>query len=270
MPAYESPNSASEATTSPPVILTFHKICPGFSFGSTNFSPRRFRRLLLFLTQTGFCLTDCNNARSGEKPKRLVLSFDDGYQHLAEVLPPLMSEFEFVPIVFMPTAWIGKGNRWDYSYRLRPMRHLERGAVRELAALGVEFGSHGHSHIDLTSCPPDVLRQELDYSRKVLEDITGSQVGAISYPFGRYDTRVLAAVAEAGFSRGYTMDFPASDDSSLAMGRVAVYGYDTHLSVRRKLTPNRLQRLEYLKVRLTNRLSAGTVLLNRLRGTSQP
>ena len=37
-----------------PRILAFHKIVDGITFGAINFSPRRFKRLLGFLVNSGF------------------------------------------------------------------------------------------------------------------------------------------------------------------------------------------------------------------------
>jgi len=234
-----------------PTVLAFHKLTPKVTFGSTNFSPGRFERLLSFLTEFGCSLS---------------ITFDDGYQHLRDHLPPLIDRLGFRPIIFVPTDLIGRLNRWDYSSRLAPDPHLDENSIRELADLGVRFGSHGISHRDLTSCSGVELRSELEDSRKRLQDLTGQPVEEISYPFGRADVRVREAAAEAGYSRGYTMEFPTPDDTPLATGRIAIYGYDTHLTVFHKVTGGRLYRLERLKARITNRLSGGTVLLNRFRG----
>jgi hypothetical protein len=62
------------------------------------------------------------------------------------------------------------------------------------------------------------------------------------------------------------MEFPEESDTPLATGRIGVWCYDTRLSVYHKITRGRLYRLERLKARITNRLSGGTLLLNRLRG----
>jgi len=231
--------------------LAFHKLTPKFTFGSTNFAPGRFERLLSFLGASGL---------------HVRISFDDGYQHLHSFLPPLMERLDFRPVIFIPTDLIGQPNRWDYSCRLAPDPHLDENSIKELTSLGVQFGSHGQSHCDFSAADDSRLKSELEDSRKRLQDLTGQPVDEISYPFGRVNERVREAAAKAGYTRGYTMELPTPHDHPLATGRIGVYCYDTHLTAFHKLTGGRLYRLERIKARLTNRLSGGTILLNRLRG----
>ncbi len=245
-------------------VLAFHKVIPQFSFGSTNYPPRRFERLLALLGQGGFVFQTLESVLSSSDPKALSITFDDGYQHLADVLPPLMQKYRFKPVVFLPTKYLGKANSWDYSHLFRSTPHLDSKSIKRLAALGVQFGSHGHSHINLCRCDEKTLRHELNHSKAVLEDTLGTQVNFISYPFGRYNQEVLEAALEAGYTRGFTMRFPEDGDMALAVGRFGVYGYDTAASVFRKLSGGPFYSVEKWKARFTNRLSGGTVIYNRL------
>ena len=122
----------------------------------------------------------------------------------------------------------------------------------------MSFGSHGHSHLTLVRLSPERLKRELEDSKKILEDIIGRPVTLISYPFGRYNRRVLDAAALAGYEQGLTMDFPTPHDSPYTRGRYAVYGYDTYFTVRQKLSSGWLYKVERAKARFTNRLSRGT------------
>ena len=240
-------------------VLVFHKVMPKISFGVTNFSPTRLRRLLKFLT-----FLDYPFAPSNSKARRSVrITFDDAYQHLAEYLPPLIEEFGLRPLVFVPTAFIGKDNSWDYSSTISRVRHLSEGQIKTLAKTGVEFGSHGHRHVDLTSLSSDALMDDLKTSRDVLQDILGLPVDCLSYPFGRLDRNVTDTAARLGYARGYTMKFPDEHDTALSLGRYPVYSYDTLFSVRQKIAGGPLRSVESLKARLTTRLSGGTILWNR-------
>ncbi|MBU0982842.1 MAG: polysaccharide deacetylase family protein, partial [candidate division Zixibacteria bacterium] len=239
-----------------PTVLAFHKVSSRLSYGVTNYSPCRLRQLLTVLKTDG----SLGNT---------VLTFDDGYAHLADVLPDLMDDFGLQPLVFVPTAWIGRTNRWDYSHAFRSEPHLDRDTIAGLSNRGVVFGSHGHTHRSLEECTPEELKRELTVSRDILEDITGRPVTLLSYPFGRLNRAILQAVEQCGYTRAYGMHFPDPADAALATGRVAVYGFDTPAIVRAKLRGNGgVYRCCRGAASLANRLSGGTILLNRLRGQS--
>jgi peptidoglycan/xylan/chitin deacetylase (PgdA/CDA1 family) len=255
----------TEPSCSRPVTLVLHKLLEGITYGVTNYSPSRFEHLLQKLQNGGWQSSFPFDSAETRQGRRVKVSFDDGYLHLSEVLPAMMEHCSFRPIVFMPTGLLGKTNRWDYSYWLRATPHLDRRAVRNLAALGVVFGSHGTAHRDLTSCTASELKHELEDSRKALQDLTGQEIDQISYPFGRCDRRVTDEAQRAGYRSGFTMRFPRIDDQPLALGRVPVYAFDTPWSISRKLAPGVVQQVECFKTDTVNRLSGGTIWLNRLR-----
>ena len=249
-----------------PAVLVFHKLQPRFSYSSTNYSPNRLKKLVNYLTGRGYRLASIEDAlASGDRPQ-VAVSFDDGYGHLAENLPELLSEFGLQPVVFMPTAFIGQSNRWDYSYIFQRLRHLDVSQIKRLSEQGVEFGAHGHSHHPLTRLSSKELTEELATSKSILEGIIGREVTKISYPFGQVNARVKEAAASAGFRAGFTMEFPTESDDPLALGRYAVYGYDTCFTVEQKTSGGAMYRVERMKARFTNRLSRGTGLYRRLFG----
>ncbi len=71
--------------------------------------------------------------------------------------------------------------------------------IRDLADRGHEIGSHTHLHGALTQYADDSLWYEVSHSKQVLEAITGRPVEFFAYPYGEYDSRVIANVAAAGY-----------------------------------------------------------------------
>jgi peptidoglycan/xylan/chitin deacetylase (PgdA/CDA1 family) len=83
---------------------------------------------------------------------------------------------------------LGRGLSWD--------------EMREMAAGGIEFGSHTTSHCSLTSVSAEKLDYELRQSRKRLEEELGTQVTAVAYPFGganSFNNAVIDGVRRAGY-----------------------------------------------------------------------
>jgi peptidoglycan/xylan/chitin deacetylase (PgdA/CDA1 family) len=81
-------------------------------------------------------------------------------------------------------------------------RGLSWSQAREMAAGGIEFGSHTASHCCLTCVTADQMEHELRHSRKRLEQELGIQVTAFAYPFGgsnAFNDAVIDAVQRAGY-----------------------------------------------------------------------
>jgi peptidoglycan/xylan/chitin deacetylase (PgdA/CDA1 family) len=245
----------------PRQYLAYHKLAERYPLEATCYPIERFERLLRYLIDNGFSFFNGSDSDRGE----VVITFDDGYAHLADYLPLLMKRYQFAPIIFIPTFWIDKPNSWDFSHKLKPVQHLSADQIKELADHGVIFGSHGHSHTNFRQLTDRELPAELSRSREILQDLTGQPINTISYPFGRYDGRVINEVQAAGYQQGFSLAFPTELDQPLATGRFAVYNWDSPESVVRKLQRGRGYWLEKSKARLINLASCGTILLQRLR-----
>lgn len=78
--------------------------------------------------------------------------------------------------------------------------------IKELAAGGMEIGSHSASHPILSRIPEKRLRDEVEGSRRELEARLGTEVCAFSFPAGGKDEymgeRVKSAVRRAGYTFG--------------------------------------------------------------------
>lgn len=121
----------------------------------------------------------------------VAITFDDGFRDSLTVAAPILIGLGLPFTVFATTAFVQSG---DPPY-------MSPAQLRELAALpGACVGAHGATHARLTECDDRTLRRELVGSRHYLEDLLQQPVTAMSYPHGRVDTRVRAAVAEAGYT----------------------------------------------------------------------
>ncbi len=80
---------------------------------------------------------------------------------------------------------------------------LDSAGVRELAAQGMEVGSHTITHPILSRCHPAMVRQEIAEGREALEALVRRPVTLFAYPNGRpgwdYGPEHVAAVRNAGF-----------------------------------------------------------------------
>jgi peptidoglycan/xylan/chitin deacetylase (PgdA/CDA1 family) len=165
----------------------------------------------------------------GPPPGAVSITVDDGYASNLHHLTPLLLELGIPWSVFVSVESLGAANVWDVRWVGYPERHLTADEVRSLAMEGVTVGSHGMTHVALTSLSDRELADALGRSRAALAGITGVDVDAIAYPWGRVDARVADAARRAGYRRGFALRPARGLPQSLrglAVPRTALYSPD--------------------------------------------
>lgn len=204
-------------------ILTYHKLGarPGrVRLKGLYVGDRLFARQLHELSAAGF--TNGSLIDWAAKPgKRVVLTFDDGYENaLRHGLEPL-AEAKLNAIQFLPANLLGKCNEWDVALGEAPEPIMDSSQVREWIAAGHDIGSHSLTHPYLTQLTPDRAREEISASRKKLEDLFGRPIDHFCYPYGDWNETVRDLVQEAGYTTASTTDtgLNTSADSPFALKR---------------------------------------------------
>lgn len=241
-----------------PRVLMLHSLRPRL-FDVSAVRGEQFEQLLQVIAECGLRVGVLEEAADDRGV--VALTFDDGYDDLMQLLP-MLEERRLLITVFVPTAFIGKPNSWD-NILLRGKRgHLDAVQIRQLGAAGVVFGSHGHSHCDLTALTPAELARELVDSKVMLEELTGREVRHLAFPFGRGGDRVIAAASAAGYSHCWgAAPRPAV---GIGRGRIAINAFDSHCTMKAKLTGSLLGGVEALKAATISRCSRLTPLSRKI------
>ena len=110
------------------------------------------------------------------------ITFDDGNLSQYTNAFPLLKQYGFAATFYVPIYFNGA------PCAISPAQ------LREMQTAGMEIGSHGYSHIDLTQCSDDVLLYEISESKAVLNswNITARNFAA---PYGTGDLSRVATVA---------------------------------------------------------------------------
>jgi peptidoglycan/xylan/chitin deacetylase (PgdA/CDA1 family) len=82
---------------------------------------------------------------------------------------------------------------------------------------GVEFGNHGHGHVNLTKCGEESIRDEFTYASGLIYKHIGKKPVHYSYPYGLYDKRVLRALEACGAYTAVTTDNGVFDNKNSLM-----------------------------------------------------
>jgi peptidoglycan/xylan/chitin deacetylase (PgdA/CDA1 family) len=167
-------------------------------------SPERLAAQLRWLNRhglTGVSMRELLAARAAGRDQRLVgLTFDDGYVDFLRLAVPALRQHGHTATVFVLPGRLGGTNEWDPDGPSKPL--LDAAGIREAAAAGMEIGSHGLLHLDLTGVDDTTLTAEVGRSRELLAEVTGTPPVGFCYPYGVLDARTVAAVRQAGYTYG--------------------------------------------------------------------
>jgi peptidoglycan/xylan/chitin deacetylase (PgdA/CDA1 family) len=193
----------------------------------------------------GYCMTwDQLNDFYGNASDRagaggghsVLLTFDDGWQGTVQYGGPLLEQHSAQALVFITTDFLGR-------------RHfLSRSDVSRLTPKRFRVGSHARTHRMLSLLPEPQIRAELSDSKKLLEDLTGYEVDALSIPSGAVDRRVRRIAVECGYRFVFDSEVRVNrrGDSPTSIGRVALM-HDTppqafRRYVQQRVAPERVRR----------------------------
>jgi peptidoglycan/xylan/chitin deacetylase (PgdA/CDA1 family) len=171
---------------------------PGSAGDVLTVRTKAFEQQMDFLADRGYhtvTMEQLYAAMAGEAPlppNPVALTFDDGGLDNYTVAYPILRSHGLVATFFVMTAFVGDPGTMTWSQLL------------EMRAAGMGIESHTARHADLTVLSAEALREELGQSREAIQGATGYTPVALSYPFGRYDQRVIDAARAAGYSMAVT------------------------------------------------------------------
>lgn len=173
-----------EPDSAQPMMLTYHEVWPKSSAYLYSVTSSQLEaHLQLIQAVRNACNSEVRVPR---------VTFDDGHISTHQYALGLLEKYSLPAIFFVTAGFV--------ESRQEIMRWPE---LREVVSQGHEVQSHGWSHAHLTQCTDSELSNELERSKRTLEDRLGVAVDALSFPGGRWNARVLAACARTGYRRVY-------------------------------------------------------------------
>lgn len=178
--------------------------------------------------------------RAGRRlPRRAVLiTFDDAFTSFLELALPALLKRGMRATIFAPGGYLGATNVWDRARGLPERSIMTAKQLCCCAAEGIEVGSHGWLHRDLTLSNHSEIEEEMVRSKTHLEGITQQPIHAFSYPYGHYQRQHIHQLQTAGY-RAATSIF--SDEETVtsnlfAMRRIYIHAEDTLVRFRAKVS----------------------------------
>lgn len=207
-----------------PMILMYHGIGDVPEDPNQLFvSPARFAEQLDWMARFGFRGVSMSTLlaamRTGSHRKMIGITFDDGYTSVLEYALPELQRHGFGATAFIISNRLDGSNEWDTG---PAWRLLGADGVRELAAAGIEIGSHSATHAQLAGLAPDELAAEVADSRSALAALTGADIHGFAYPYGSMDAAARSAVLAAGYSYACAVQTSRPDLGRMALPRIYV------------------------------------------------
>jgi Predicted xylanase/chitin deacetylase len=182
------------------------------------------------MLKAGFQFITFEDLSSGNyqpEKKNIILTFDDGCESLYFNAFPILKKYGIKGVVYIVTGFTGaRSVVWKDNENKDPLNLLTENQIREMAAFGIEFGSHLTDHLHLTKLTEAEVRNELSVSKKYIEALLNKTVYSVAYPFGSYNERVVEIAEETGYAFGVTTR-PGSNahQRNLELYRYTVKGY---------------------------------------------
>lgn len=182
------------------LILVYHSVGGGSAY-PFDLRTDRFEAHVRILTER-YRIVDIERvlAEPNATEKRVVLTFDDGFENVYTEALPVLREYEVPATVLVCPGLIGNPDpdllrRRHGLSEASPLDVLTPRQLQKLAASElITVGSHTATHPDLTELSAEKIHSEVVDSRAQLERLTGTEVARFSYPYGAVTDEVAAVV----------------------------------------------------------------------------
>lgn len=180
------------------LILTYHAVEKGPA--PLCIAPERFRAQLDCLVELGAATMTVSQLaaalQEGTLPDRAVaITFDDGCASAMRTAAPALVERGMTATFFCVAGHLGGWNDWPTQPAGVPRLELASAAeLGGIARLGFEIGAHGMDHAPLAEAGAELSRWELHDAKSALEEVVGTTVCSLAYPYGVLPSRVAAAL----------------------------------------------------------------------------
>jgi peptidoglycan/xylan/chitin deacetylase (PgdA/CDA1 family) len=185
-------------------VLAYHKV-NSLGTDPLTVNTEIFLRHLDYLEDKGFDFVSLSHSlgqaplepipNSGPVPiphnRCALLTFDHGFSTDYEVVYPLLKAKGYPAIFFLVTEMLGKKDMLGFQ------------EVISLRKAGFIIGSHTISHPRLTDISLSEAKNEIEGSKKILEDNIHERIDFFSYPYGDLNEDIVNLVKEAGYKAAF-------------------------------------------------------------------
>ena len=175
-----------------PRILMYHSI--GSDVSDLSVSVSRFEQQLTWLKEKGYRFVTVSELLETDVDGKVVaLTFDDGFEDNYTNMFPVLQRHNAKASIYIAPDITG-------------INKLTGEQINIMQASGLcEFGAHTMNHVNLSHLDDQQAIYEIEQSKQIVESLTQARCRSFAYPFGRYTSRTVALVKDAGFDSAVTV-----------------------------------------------------------------
>ncbi len=228
-----------------PILMYHHLQAEGVIYSDLVVSAAAFDQQMAWLKHKGYTSVSLDRLGGylegkGDLPsKPVVITFDDGYQSVADHGKSILDQYGFTATIFLVPHALGKHNLWDQHQSVPILPCMDRSTCQGLLNAGWEIGSHSLTHQYLAKLDAGALQDEINGSKITLEQLFGRAVKNFCYPYGAWDINVRTAVKRAGYETACAISPGTASvtQDRWALRRIYVKGSDQLMDFKRKISP---------------------------------
>jgi len=240
-------------------ILMYHEVSEEDPADIIAVRRDSFYEQMTWLKINGYQVTTLSDLfsdkQSGPKAtgrKSIALTFDDGYLDTYTAAWPVLREFNISASIFLVSGRVGKTSAWREGF-LANAALMSWDNAREMAAGGIQFGSHTVTHPHLNELEARAVELEVQDSRRQIEEQLEQSITHFSYPNNSTNPSVYYALRKAGYTHACTYRnhyVGGPGHNLLTLQRIIVLSTDTLEDFAAKVRSNLRLRLRWYRVQL--------------------
>jgi Predicted xylanase/chitin deacetylase len=200
-------------------VLMYHEIAEGPD--CLWVSTRDFYDQMKYLNDNGYQTITLSQAAELLKghydtSRKVVLTFDDGYDTFYTNAWPILQEFNQQATIFIISGLVGKPGYMSWEQ------------IKVLADSNIEIGGHTKTHPLLPTLTAAQSADEISEAKQEMEARLGLKTTMFCYPTGKYNQQIEQQVQTAGYDAAVTMvqRRATSNDDLLLLPRWGIYKDD--------------------------------------------
>lgn len=177
-------------------VLYYHRVGPFRASAPRKMTvtPENFKSQMHFLRRNGIEIRSLDEILAGKTGA--ALTFDDGFKDCMDFALPTLQALHFTATFFIVAGAVGGTDAWMRSTPLPEEKIMDWDDLKRLLEAKMTIGSHSMTHGLLTS-------EEVQESRRLLEERLGVKVEHFAYPRGERPTGAEDWVRAAGYKAAW-------------------------------------------------------------------